>query len=165
MRTGKTVFFYENLNLKGLSKRNRVRKDEQGQYLPNGQSAKSGLNKSWNDAAFGQFFTILEYIAGKAGAVAIEVNPAYTSQLLAYRDEFIFTDCAIREYWDEVENLLVDRDINAAINIKRVGPDEFPTINRRRGKIIVGRSTTDSTSKEVLSTLRSLGKPTLYVKH
>jgi putative transposase len=165
VRTGKTVFFYENLNLKGLSKRNRARQDEQGQYLPNGQSAKSGLNKSWNDAAFGQFFTILEYIAGKAGAVAIEVNPAYTSQLLAYRDEFIFTDCAIREYWDEVENLLVDRDINAAINIKRVGLDEFPTINRRRGKIIVGRSTTDSTSKEVLSTLRSLGKPTLYVKH
>jgi putative transposase len=114
VRTGKTVFFYENLNLKGLSKRNRARQDEQGQYLPNGQSAKSGLNKSWNDAAFGQFFTILEYIAGKAGAVAIEVNPAYTSQLLAYRDEFIFTDCAIREYWDELENLLVDRDINAA---------------------------------------------------
>lgn len=129
VRTGKTVFFYENLNLKGLSKRNgakcatgilpgghfRAKQDEQGQYLPNGQAAKSGLNKSWNDAAFGQFFTILEYIASIAGAVAIGVNPAYTSQLLAYRDEFIFTDCSIREYWDEVENMRVDRDINAAI--------------------------------------------------
>jgi putative transposase len=166
VRTGKTVFFYENLNLKGLSQRNGAKQAlEQGQYLPNGQLARSGLNKSWNDAAFGQFFTILEYIAAKAGAVAIEVNPAYTSQLLAYRDEFIFTDCAIREYWDEVENLWVDRDINAAINLKRVGLDEFPTINRRRGKVVVGRSTTDSTSKEVLSTLRSLEKPTLYAKH
>jgi putative transposase len=95
----------------------------------------------------------------------IGVNPAYTSQLLAYRDEFIFTDCGIREYWDEVENLWVDRDINAAINIKRVGLDEFPTINRRRGKVVVGRSTTDSTSKEVLSTFRSLEKPTLYASH
>jgi putative transposase len=165
VRTGKTVFFYENLNLKGLSKRNGAKQDEQGQYLPNGQSAKSGLNKSWNDAAFGQFFTILEYIAAKAGAVAIGVNPAYTSQILAYRDEFIFTDCSIREYWDEVENLWVDRDINAAINIKRVGLDEFPTINRRRGKAVVGHSTTNSTSKEVLSTLRSLEKPTLYASH
>jgi putative transposase len=164
VRTGKTVFFHENLNLKGLSKRNGAKQDEQGTYLPNGQSAKSGLNKSWNDAAFGQFFTILEYIAAKAGAVVIGVNPAYTSQLLAYRDEFIFTDCSIREYWDEVENLWVDRDINAAINIKRVGLDEFPTINRRRGKAVVGRSTTDSTSKEVLSALRSLEKPTLYAK-
>ncbi len=49
--------------------------------------------------------------------------------------------------------------------IKRVGLGEFPTINRRRGKIVVGHSTTDSTSKEVLSTLRSLEKPTLYAKH
>lgn len=165
VRTGKTVFFYEHLNLKGLSKRNAAKLLEQGQYLPNGQAAKSGLNKSWNDAAFGQFFTILEYIAAKAGAVVIGVNPAYTSQLLAYRDEFIFTDCSIREYWDEVENIWVDRDINAAINIKRAGPDEFPTINRRRGKAVVSRSTTDSTSKEVLSTLRSLEKPTLYASH
>jgi len=165
VRTGKTVFFYENLNLKGLSKRNAIKQDEQGKYLPNGQAAKSGLNKSWNDAAFGQFFTILEYIAAKAGAVAIGVNPAYTSQLLADRDEFIFTDCSIRKYWDEIENIWVDRDINAAINIKRVGLGEFPTINRRKGKIVVGHSTTNSTLKEVLSTLRSLEKPTLYAKH
>ncbi|MGC1199775.1 MAG: transposase, partial [Geitlerinemataceae cyanobacterium] len=74
----------------------------------------------------------------------------------------IFTDGNIREYWDEVENINVDRDINAAINIKRVGLGEFPTINRRRGKVVVGNSITDSTSKEVLSTLRSLEKPTLY---
>ncbi|MBW4576577.1 MAG: hypothetical protein KME08_14985 [Aphanothece sp. CMT-3BRIN-NPC111] len=29
-------------------------------------------------------------------------------------------DGSIREYWDETENLLVDRDVNAAINIKRL---------------------------------------------
>ncbi|MEN2383537.1 MAG: hypothetical protein HEQ19_30835 [Gloeotrichia echinulata CP02] len=56
----------EDLNLKALSKRNKAKQDENGKYLPNGQSAKTGLNKSWNDAAFGQFFTILEYIAEKA---------------------------------------------------------------------------------------------------
>ena len=59
LRTGKQVFFHEKLNLKGLSKRNRPKSDGQGGYLPNGQSAKSGLNKSWKDAAFGQFFSIL----------------------------------------------------------------------------------------------------------
>ena len=88
------------------------------------------MNKSWNDAAFGQFFSILEYIAAKAGAVTIEVNPAYTSQLLSYRDEFVFTDCSIREYFDETKQLNVDRDINAAVNIKRVGLGVFPTIKR-----------------------------------
>lgn len=63
VRTGKSVIVHEDLILKALSKRNKAKLDEEGKYLPNGQSAKSGLNKSWNDAAFGQFFTILEYIA------------------------------------------------------------------------------------------------------
>jgi putative transposase len=121
VRTGKKVFFHENLHLKGLSRRNApkqrralvgspdvksaTRQDETGSYIPNGQAAKSGLNKSWSDAAFGQFFTILGHIAAKAGAIVIAKNPAYTSQLLAYRDEVVFTDCSIRTYWDETEKL------------------------------------------------------------
>lgn len=162
VRTGKKVFFYEKLNLKGLSRRNKTKQDDTGKYLPNGQSAKSGLNKSWADAAFGQFFTILDYIAEKAGAVTKAVNPAYTSQLLSYRDEFVFTAVGIRKYWDEELQLEVDRDINSAINIKRVGLDVYPTIKRRKGNPVVVASTTNSTSKEVLSVLMDLEKPTLY---
>lgn len=156
LRTGKKVFFHEDLNLKGLSRRNAPKQDENGAYLPNGQSAKSGLNLSWADAAFGQFFQILGHIAEKAGAVVIAKNPAYTSQLLAYRDEFVFTDCSIRKYWDEVENLWVDRDTNSSINLKRVGLDTFPTIKRRKGIPVVVGSITDDTSKEVLRILRSV---------
>jgi len=140
VRTGKKVFFHEDLDLKNLTKRNKPKLDETGKFLPNNQSAKVGLNKSWQDAAFGQAFQILEYIAEKAGARVIAVNPAYTSQLLAYRDEFVFTDCSIREYWDVVEQLLVDRDINSGINLKRVGLGVFPTINRRSGKITSSRT-------------------------
>ncbi|MDJ0690561.1 MAG: transposase [Xenococcaceae cyanobacterium MO_188.B32] len=160
--TGKKVFFHEKLNLARLSRRNKVKQDETGKYLPNGQSAKSGLNKSWTDAAFGQFFNILKYKAEKAGALVIPVNPQYTSQLLPYKDEFVFTDCSIREYWDEEYQLLVDRDISAGINTKRVGLDVFPTIKRRKGNPVVVASTTNSTSKQVLSILRDLEKPTLY---
>ena len=160
LRTGKKVFFYEKLNLKGLSRRNRPKQDETGKYLPNGQSSKSGLNKSWADAAFGQFFEILDYIAGKAGAVAIPVNPAYTSQLLPYKDEFVFTDCSIREYWDEELKLLVDRDLSSSVNIKRVGLGLFPTIRRRKGNPVVIASTTNSTLKKVLTALRGFQKPT-----
>ncbi len=152
VRTGKKVFFHEDLNLRGLTKRNKAKKDDDGKFLPNGQAAKSGLNKSWLDAGFGQFFTTLDYIAGKAGAVVVKVNPAYTSQLLAYRDEFVFTDCSIRSYFDLQELLNVDRDINASINVKRVGLGLFPTINRRSGK--VGFSQTQSTAKSVLEILR-----------
>jgi putative transposase len=156
VRTGKKVFYHEDLNLRGLTKRNKVKKDDDGKFIPNGQSAKSGLNKSWNDAAFGQFFTILDYIASKAGAVVVKVNPAYTSMLLSYRDEFVFTDCSIRNYFDPQESLNVDRDINSAVNIKRVGLGLFPTIKRRKGNPVVGESTTNSTSKEALAALRDV---------
>jgi putative transposase len=164
LKTGASVFFYEQLNLKGLSRRNKPKQDEDGKYLPNGQSAKSGSNKSWNDAAFGQFFSILSYIAEKAGAIAIETNPAYTSQLLSYRDEFVFTDCSVREYWDDNLKLLIDRDLNAAVNIKRVGLDLFPTIKRRSGNTVVVASTTNSTAKEVLLVLENwtTRKPASY---
>ncbi len=89
----------------------------------------------------------------------IEKDPAYTSQLLAYRNEFVFTDCGLREYWDEQEKLWVDRDINAAINLKRLGLDVFPSIKRRRGNPVVVASITNSTSKEVLTALRSIRSP------
>jgi putative transposase len=51
---------------------------------------------------------------------------------------------------------LVDRDINAAINIKRLGLDVFPSIKRRKGGIVIVGSITDATSKEVLHTLRGV---------
>ena len=161
IKTGKNVFFHESLNLKGLTKRNKSKQSEDGTFLPNGQSAKSGLNKSWSDAAFGNFFKTLDYIASKAGAVVISQNPAYTSMVLCYRDEIIFTDCSIRDYWDESESLLVDRDINAAINLKRLGLDIFPRIKRRSGKLSVVGTMDESTAKEILHTLhRAAKKPT-----
>ncbi len=161
INTGKKVFFHEKLNLKGLSRRNKPKTDSKGTYIPNGQSAKSGLNKSWADSAFGQFFNILKFKAEKAGALVIPVNPQYTSQLLPYKDEFVFTDCSIREYWDEELNLLVDRDVSAGINTKRVGLGLFPTIKCRKGKTVITNSVTNSTLKEVLTALRGFQKPAL----
>jgi putative transposase len=158
VRTGKKFFFYEDLNLKGLTRRNKTKQDENGSYLPNGQSAKSGLNKSWADGAFGQFFEILQRIAAKAGANAISQNPQYTSMILSYRNEIIFTGCSIREYWDEKNTLMVDRDINAAVNLKRLGLGIFPSIKRRSGKIDIVGTMDDSTTKEILHTLhRAVG--------
>lgn len=164
LNTGKKVFFHEKLNLAGLSRRNKPKTDEQGNFIPNGQSAKSGLNKSWADAAFGQFFNILKFKAEKAGASVISVNPQYTSQLLPYKDEFVFTDCSIREYWDEEYQLLVDRDLSSSVNIKRVGLGLFPTLSHRKGKIIISNSVTNSTLKEVLTTLQGFQEPALYSK-
>ncbi len=73
----------------------------------------------------------------------------------------MFTDRDMREYFDEELKLIVDRDVNASINIKRVGLDVFPTIKRRRGKPVVVESTTNSTSQEALTALYEHQKPTL----
>jgi putative transposase len=153
VRSGKKFFYHEDLNLKGLSKRNAPKQDEDGKYLPNGQSSKSGLNKSWMDAAFGQFFQLLDNIAAKAGAVVISQNPAYTSMILSYRNEVIFTDTSIRDYWDEQYSLMVNRDVNAAINLKKLGLGIFPSIKRRSGKIAIVGTIDNSTTKEILNTL------------
>jgi putative transposase len=74
VRSGAKFYFHEDLNLKGLTKRNKVKQDDEGTYLPNGQSAKSGLNKSWLDGAFGQFFKTLEYIAEKVAQSSFRKN-------------------------------------------------------------------------------------------
>ncbi len=158
VKTGAKFFFHEELNLKGLTKRNKVKQDDDGNYLSNGQSAKSGLNKSWLDAAFGQFFKTLEYIAAKAGSVVVPQKPAYTSMVLSYRNEIIFTDCSIRDYWDEQNSLMVDRDLNAAINLKRLGLDIFPSIKRRSGNLSVVGTMDNSTVKEILYTLNRAAK-------
>ena len=130
INSGAKVIFIENLNLKGLTKRNKAKPDGEGNYLPNGQSAKSGLNKSWSDAAFGMFFNTLTAVAEKAGVSVTKVNPAYTSQVLCYRNEITFPDNSVREYFDKELGLIIDRDISAALNIKQRGLQVFPVPKR-----------------------------------
>ena len=80
--------------------------------------------------------------------------------ILSYRNEVVFTDCNIREYWDEQNSLRVDRDINAAINLKRLGLDIFPSIKRRSGNLSVVGTMDNSTTAEILHTLhRAVKKP------
>ena len=137
---GAKVIFIENLNLKGLTKRNKAKSDSNGNYLPNGQSAKSGLNKSWSDAAFGMFFDTLSAVAEKAGVSVIKVNPAYTSQVLCYRNVVAFPNTSVREYFDEELGLIIDRDVSAALNIKQRGLQVFPVpkkVSKQEGIKIV----------------------------
>ena len=75
-----SVIFLEDLLLANLVRRCQAKLGENGQFLPNGQSAKSGLNKSLQDAATDKFLEVVEYVAGKLGKQAIKVNPKGTSQ-------------------------------------------------------------------------------------
>ncbi|NET42639.1 MAG: hypothetical protein F6K15_12315 [Okeania sp. SIO2B3] len=46
-----SVIFLEDLQIANLVRRCKAKLGDNGQFLPNGQSAKSGLNKSLHDAA------------------------------------------------------------------------------------------------------------------
>jgi putative transposase len=115
------VIVFEDLQAANLSKRPKPKQDETtGQYLPNGASAKGGLNKSINDAGWYSFTEITKAKAEWAGRTVLFVNPSYTSQ--------VCSGCgtvrkkSLDERWHSCEcGCELDRDTNAAINILRLG--------------------------------------------
>ncbi|MEQ9671657.1 RNA-guided endonuclease InsQ/TnpB family protein [Coleofasciculus sp. G2-EDA-02] len=125
------VFFVEDIKPGNLSRKNKPKQDKHGKYLPNGQSAKSGLNKSINDAGWGQFLSILTYKAAKAGKSVVKVKPHHTSQVCSCCDRYQEKDLSVRIH-KCLCGFVLDRDWNAAINIKKVGLGIFPTIKRRK---------------------------------
>ncbi len=128
---GAKHIFVEDLNTKGLTKRNKPKQDESGKYLANGQSAKSGLTKSILDNAWGQFVDILTYKAVNAGVSVVKVNPKDTSQICSCCNAYVPKDLSVRLHVCNC-GYNDDRDVNAAKNIKRVGLGIFPTIKRRK---------------------------------
>ena len=78
MREYQTVVF-EQLEITNLTKHVKPKQDEDGAYMPNGASAKSGLTKSILDAGWGYFQQMCVAKAGYAGRQIIFVNPKYTS--------------------------------------------------------------------------------------
>lgn len=111
----------EALQVTNMTRRAKPRPDPDnpGRYLPNGATAKTGLNRSINDVGWGQFLALLHAKAESAGRVVVEVNPANTSRTChacgnldpKARSRKVYTctnpDCR----WTG------DADINAAINI------------------------------------------------
>ncbi|NES07499.1 MAG: IS200/IS605 family element transposase accessory protein TnpB [Okeania sp. SIO2F4] len=109
------VIAYENLNIKGL--------------------AKTRLSKSINDAGWGQFLTILTVKAENAGQKTIAVNPKNTSQDCSSCGEKVPKELNIRTHSCPHCDMVIDRDVNAAINIKNraAGPSVLKARGVRRG--------------------------------
>jgi putative transposase len=79
------------------------------------------LAKSIHDAAWSQFTTLLAYKAAWAGRQFVAVNPAYTSQDCSgcgHRQPLSLSD---RIYTCPCCGLVLDRDLNASLNMLRLG--------------------------------------------
>src|SRR6266516_202382 len=112
------VIIFEDLSVKNMMTRPKPKKDEKtGQYLPNGAAAKSGLNKSIQDAGWSTFVSICRSKAEEAGATVVLVAPKDTSQMCSFCELEVPKD--LDERWHSCPHcgLEADRDHNAAINV------------------------------------------------
>ncbi|WP_293155519.1 MULTISPECIES: transposase [unclassified Microcoleus] len=118
------VLVVEDLSVKNLTRRAKAKTDIDNNgnlvYLPNGQSAKSGLNKSMLDAAHGQFASVLKYVAWKLGKNVLLVNPKGTSQYCWNCLNKVSKELSERCHSCQCGESL-ERDENSAKLIKKIG--------------------------------------------
>jgi putative transposase len=109
---------HEAIQSANLSRRPAPIPDGNGGYLPNGATAKAGLNKSLRDAGWGRFLSMLTFKAACAGKRVEAVNPAYTSQDCSGCGERLQMSLSVRTHVCTHCGLIMDRDENAARNIQ-----------------------------------------------
>jgi putative transposase len=116
------LIVHEDLKIANMTARPRPRPDGSGGFEPNGAAAKSGLNKSINDAGWGIFLRILSAKAESAGRTVITVNPRHTSQRCAECGHIAAGNRVTQaEFRCQACGHQAHADINAARNILRAG--------------------------------------------
>ncbi len=79
------------------------------------------LAKSIADAAWNQLISYTRYKAEGAGSVCIQIDPRGTSQRCSACGNVVKKDLSVRVHQCPTCGLEIDRDLNAALNIKAVG--------------------------------------------
>ena len=132
-----------------MSARCKPKQDENGKYLPNGQAVKSGLNKSINDAGWGNFVKLLEYKAEWNNKQIVKINRFFPSSKTCNSCGWINQKLKLsdREWTCNNCNTHLDRDYNAAINILK------------EGQKIISSGTDDYTHRGINKTTAMLHKP------
>jgi putative transposase len=109
---------FEDLQIANMVARPKPKQDEEtGKYLPNGAAAKSGLNKSILDAAWGTFTSLCVSKAEEAGCTVVKVPPQNTTQACSGCGVIVPKDLSVRWHSCPECGAELDRDENAARNI------------------------------------------------
>ena len=85
------------------------------------------LAKSISDASWSMFHSVLTPKAESAGRLVVAVPPAYTSQMCSGCGDIQKKSLSVRTHRCLVCGLVLDRDTNAAVNIKVVGQYSLAT--------------------------------------
>ena len=109
------LLVFEDLKITNMSKAPEPKPDpeQEGHYLPNGASAKAGLNTSILDAGWGQFQQLCVAKAASAGRRVLFVDPYNTSQLCSGCGRLVPKEVDVR--WHSCKcGTELDRDHNSA---------------------------------------------------
>ncbi len=86
------------------------------------------LAKSISDASWSMFRSVLTNKAESAGRLVVAVNPAYTSQMCSGCGNIAKKSLSVRTHRCLSCGLVLDRDTNAAVNIKALGQYSLATL-------------------------------------
>jgi putative transposase len=86
------------------------------------------LAKSISDASWSMFRSVLTNKAESAGRLVVAVNPAYTSQMCSGCRNIAKKSLSVRTHRCLSCGLVLDRDTNAAVNIKALGQYSLATL-------------------------------------
>lgn len=111
LNEGYKVQVVEKLDIKKMTQKN-----QKGQKNLNRQQTKNMLH-----IAHSEFFSVLDYKSRLMNRYLIRVNPAYTSMTCSGCGLIKKMELSQRVYQCESCGLQLDRDLNASINIKRLG--------------------------------------------
>ncbi|HEY7125886.1 MAG TPA: transposase [Ktedonobacterales bacterium] len=112
------LIVFEDLHIMNMNKAPEPKPDpeHEGAYLPNGASAKAGLNQSILDAGWGQFQQFCVAKAESAGRRVLFVDPYNTSQLCSQCGAVVHK--TLDQRWHSCEcGAELDRDHNSARTI------------------------------------------------
>lgn len=130
----------ENLSFSKIVLRPTPKKTEAG-YAHNHAAQKRGLNKAFLDAGLGQLVEMIESKSKTADREFVKVDPYNTTQACGNCGAIIKKSLSTRTHACSECGFVADRDINAAINIKKVAfeglvlkPEKEKTARKGRGK-------------------------------
>ena len=113
----------EDLNIAGMIRKNKPKKDENGKYLKNMQVVKRGFNKATADASMGSFLSMLEYKSKRNEKLFVKIGRFFASSKTCNACGHKKADLTVNEqYWTcpkcEVKH---ERNHNASWNIRDEG--------------------------------------------
>jgi len=120
------LIVHEALQVRNMVRRPKPRPDGTGGHEPNGARAKSGLNRSIQDAGWRTLVAMLTYKAEDAGRRVVAVDPRHTSRTCSSCGHVSARNRRGAVFECEACGHQAHADTNAACNILRAGRAQQP---------------------------------------